>query len=165
MKWLIGFVATVACITAPVLAQDLNERDTKEIGSYRLSEATLAKYSQATAKLGPIVKGVGCTDDDSGEASIAGIVTKLESLPGAKAAVTSAGLATREFVVFTLALVQYTVMAFAVEAGGHLPPGVDAGNVDFVRAHKAAIEALKLGETTGCKEQDERDSREEDANR
>jgi hypothetical protein len=158
MRWMIGLLATLTFLAAPLRAQDFNDRDTKEIEAYRFSDAAFAKYSQATAKLGPVTRGVTCAADDGDGPSITRIVAKIESVPAAKAAIASAGLATREYVVFTLALVENALAAFTFEAGGQLPPGVDAGNVSFVRAHKADIEALNLGDT-GCRDEEEEDDR------
>ena len=77
------------------------------------------------------------SDDDSEAKSLRPGGRKIDSTPGAKAAVQSAGMTTREYVVFTFSLMQNGLAAWAVDQpGGKLPPGVSQANVDFIRAHK-----------------------------
>lgn len=130
------------------------DADAREVQRYVLTGAGLAKYTQATKKLAqlPAGKTQGCSDasddgdDDGGadEQSIGSMVAKLESVPGAKAAVQGAGLTVREYVVFTLSLLQNGLAAWAVQQpGGKLPPGVAKANVDFVQAHDAELKQLQ----------------------
>jgi hypothetical protein len=68
-------LATVASVIflAPAVstAQGFPDRDAREISSYALTEAALAKYSQASANLGDLSKQVAnnCDDSDSESAS------------------------------------------------------------------------------------------------
>jgi hypothetical protein len=82
-------------------------------------------------------------DDDSEVRSLSQAVAKIDSAPGAKAAVQSAGMTTREYVVFTFSLMQNGLAAWALEQpGGKLPPGVSQANVDFFRAHQADMQDI-----------------------
>jgi hypothetical protein len=153
MRVLTRQFASIACalgllVLAPAAshAQSMGDADTREIAAYKLTEAGLGKYMQATRNL----KGLpidDCEDDsdDSDVRSLSEAVAKMDSAPGAKAAVQSAGMATREYVVFTFSLMQNGLAAWALEQpGGELPPGVSQANVDFLRAHAADMK--KMGE-------------------
>lgn len=150
-------IFAAGCIAWAVLsfpgAAAAQDADVREVQRYVLTGAGLAKYTQATKKLAqlPAGKTQSCSDDgddgdDDGadEQSIASMVAKLESVPGAKAAVQSAGMPLREYVVFTLSLLQNGLAAWAVQQpGGKLPPGVAKANVDFVQAHDAELKQLQ----------------------
>jgi hypothetical protein len=139
------------------IAQDFADRDSREISSYVLTEAGLAKFTEATRNLGASAKKMSseCTDAE-GPASLDAAVARLDAVPGAKAAITSAGMSTREYLVFTWSIFQNGMAAWALDQpGGKLPPGVAKANVDFYRSHEAAIKKLGLeAESDGCKDED-----------
>lgn len=148
MRDLTRHFASIACalgllILAPAasLAQNMGDADTREITAYKLTEMSLGKYMQATRNL----KGLPLDDcdEDSEVKSLSEAVAKIDAAPGAKAAVQSAGMTTREYVVFTYSLMQNGLAAWALEQpGGKLPPGVSQANVDFFRAHAANMEEM-----------------------
>lgn len=125
-------------------AQNVGDADKREISAYALTEAGLGKYKQATRNL----KGLNIEDcdndsDDDSAKSLSQLVAKIDATPGAKAAVQSAGMTTREYVVFTFSLMQNGLAAWGLEQpGGKLPPGVSQANVDFMRTHKADLEKM-----------------------
>lgn len=126
-----------------VLAQD---RDTQEINRYVLTEAAFAKYMKATQKLQPLAGqlSAGDTDDEESSKSISELVARIDAVPEAKAAIKSAGISTREYVVLGLSLFQNGVAAWALDQpGGQLPPGVSRANVDFCKKHEASIQKLQ----------------------
>lgn len=117
------------------------DRDAQEVQSQVLSDAGLAKYTQATRKLAALPGG-DCDDGDS--QSIDQMTAKLNASPGAKAAIQSAGMTTREYVVFTWSLLQTGLAAWAVDQpGGKLPPGTSKANVDFYKKHAAELQQLE----------------------
>ena len=131
------------------------DRDAKAVQSQALTDAGLAKYTQATRKLAALPGG-DCDDDDS--QSIDQMTAKLNASPGAKAAIQSAGMTTREYVVFTWSLLQTGLAAWAVDQpGGKLPPGTSKANVDFYKKHAAELQQLE-----GLKQGDDCDDREDD---
>jgi hypothetical protein len=69
-------------------------------------------------------------------------------------------MTTREYMVFSMSLLQTGIAAWGLEQpGGKLPPGVSKANVDFYKAHKATIERLSAGSKDKCDDSaDERDS-------
>lgn len=161
-RGLIAALALMACVPSPALAQDA---DAQEVMRYSLTEAGLAKYSQATRQLAALPSGApgACGDDgqDSEAQSITAGAAKLDAVPGAKAAVQSAGMNSREYIVFSLSLMQSGLAAWGLsQPGGKLPPGMSKANVDFVQKHDAALKQLgALSKRSDCggdeEEQDE----------
>jgi hypothetical protein len=142
------------------LAQDA---DTQEVLRYTLTEAGLAKYIQATKKL-VALPGSGCDDEDSeSQPSLDAMVARLETAPGAKAAVQSVGMAPREYVLFSMSLLHNGIAAWAVsQPGGKLPPGASQANVDFVNNHSAQLKQLEtLEPEDDCGEESEEEITEE----
>ena len=158
-------VLTAACVLvlAPVvvIAQASSNRDAREISAYVLSEAALAKYSRASANLGDLSKQVARQCDDSADPkSLDESVARINAVPGAQAAIQSAGMTTREYLVFTFSLFQSGMAAWALDQpGGTLPPGVSKANVDFYRSHEQALQ--KLGPPQGSDNCSDRDESEE----
>ena len=139
-------VLAVALFAPPAsVAQGFPDRDTREIGSYVLTEAGLAKYTRATQNLGAIEKKLAgdCDDEEESPQSLDESVAQMNAIPEARAAITSAGMTTREYIVFTWSLFQNGMAAWTLsQPGGSLPPGTSMANVDFYRAHEAALQKL-----------------------
>lgn len=158
---LIGSCATLLIVSGEV-TRAADDRDTQEISHYALTEAGLAKYSTATQNLSRLGKSgqLNCDDESESPSSLDKFVAKIDATPAAKAALQSAGMSSREYVVFSMSLLQNGLALWATEQpGGKLPPNVSKANVDFVRAHKAAIEKLDTGKKDKCGDSgDERDS-------
>jgi hypothetical protein len=159
-------VLTAACVLvlapAVVAAQASSNRDAREISAYVLSEAALAKYSRASANLGDLSKQVASQCDDSaGPGSLDQSVARINAIPGAQAAIQSAGMTTREYLVFTFSLFQSGMAAWALDQpGGTLPPGGSKANVDFYRSHEQALQ--KLGPAQGSDTCDDRGEAEDE---
>ena len=160
-------LVTVASVVllAPVvsIAQGSPDRDAREISSYVLTEAALAKYTRATSNLGDLSKSVsGNCDDGESAGSLDESVARINAVPGAQAAIQSAGMTTREFLVFTWSLFQSGMGAWALsQPGGTLPPDVSKANVDFYRSHEQALQ--QLGPQQGSDTCSDRDEAEEGA--
>jgi hypothetical protein len=160
--WLAGFCAVVVSIAGGA-ARAQGDRDTQEISRYALTEAGLAKYSAATQHLNKLGNSdpSRCEDkDDESPSSLDQFVAKIDAKPAAKAAIQSAGMTTREYMVFSMSLFQTGLAAWALEQpGGKLPPGVSKANVDFYKAHKATIDKLGAEMKDKCKDSgDDRNS-------
>ncbi len=155
--------AAVLLAPAVSVAQGFPDRDAREISSYVLTEAGLAKYTRAATNLGDLSKQVaGKCDDSDGGGSLDESVARINATPGAQAAIQSAGMTSREFIVFSLSLFQSGMAAWALtQPGGTLPPGVSQANVDFYRAHEQALQ--KLGPQQGSDPCSDRDEAEEEA--
>ena len=121
------------------------DADAREVSAYQLTEPGLGKFTQATRGL--MALQVDDCQEDTDVKTISEAVAKLDAMPGAKAAIESAGMSTREYIVFSFAMMQSGLAAWGLDQpGGKLPPGVSAANVEFYRKH--AVELQKLAEET-----------------
>lgn len=135
--------ACAITLLAPSLAV-AQDRDTQEVSRYVLTDAGLARYTQAMKNLAALPGSKpGDCDDGSDSMSIDEMVVSLNSIPGAKAAIQSAGMPTREYVLFSWSLLHNGLAAWAVsQPGGKLPAGTSKANVDFYNRHAGEIEKL-----------------------
>ena len=135
------------------LAQD---KDAQEISRYVLTDAALAKYARAVENLRPLAKQISSCEEEDAD-SIAAMAARIDRVPAAKAAIQSAGLPTREYVVFVFAVFQTGMAVWAMEQpGGKLPAGVSQANVNFYKANRAKIEGIPRVED-GCDDSAEQD--------
>jgi len=159
---LMTILAVALFIPAASVAQGFSDRDTLEIGSYVLTETGLAKYTQAMRNLSAAAKRfAGDCDDEESAQSLDEFVARINAVPEARAAITSAGMTTREYVVFGWSLLQNGMAAWVLsQPGGTLPSGTSMANVNFYRAHEAAIQ--KIGNPSESADCDDGDSEEEE---
>lgn len=135
--------------TPPAAAQG---GDAAEVGRYVLTESGLARFTQATRNIAAVPGACERENDDDPDdlKSIDQMVAKMNSAPGVQGAIQSAGLTTREYVVFMFSMMQNGLAAWAVsQPGGKLPPGISQANVDFFRKHEATMAALGDGDPCG----------------
>ncbi len=152
LKFLFGALTIALLLPGFAAAQD---RDTQEVQKYTLTDAGLAKYTQATKKIAALPAGSAACEDDGGDSqSIDETTAKLNASPGAKAAIQSVGLTTREYVVFSWSLLHSGLAAWAGDqAGGKLPAGTSKANVDFYKKHEAELKKLEiLKQADDCEE-------------
>lgn len=139
-------------LSPPAFAQD---RDAQEISRYALTDAVLAKYENAVNKLRPLARqAASCEEDEAGAESISEMAARMDRVPAVKAAIQSAGLTTREWVLFSFATLQTGMAVWAQEQGGALPPDVSRANADFYRRNRAKIEGIAPLED-GCDDSSE----------
>jgi hypothetical protein len=136
-----------AILSAPVaaFAQDLSEADAREVSGYVLTDAALANFVQATENLDALPDlSAACDDEEEeGAASLDAVVARITETPGAQAAIESAGMTPREYVVFSFSLLQNGMAAWGLtQPGGTLPPGISQGNVDFYNSHQEEFAQL-----------------------
>lgn len=142
--------ASTILLAVPRLAS-AQDADTKEVLRYTLTDAGLAKYTQAAKRLAALPGGGpgACDDEDSDDEdteaqSLNEMAAILDAIPGAKAAIQSTGMTTREYILFSMSLLHNGVAAWAIgQPGGTLPPGVSKANVDFVKKHDAELKKLE----------------------
>jgi hypothetical protein len=153
--WLAIAVALLA--SAVSVAGSQAERDNKEVSDYVLTEAALAKYTQAVHNLGQLAKTLPGACDDSEEAkSLSDMAARMDAIPKVKAAMKSAGISSHEYLVFSMSLFQNGMAAWALDQpGGKLSPGTQMANVKFYRAHDASLK--KLGKETKADDCDDGD--------
>ena len=122
------------------------DADTEEVRRYALTDTGLAKYTQATKRLAalPAAGSGACDDEDTVTQSLADMAAKLDALPGVKAAIQSAGMTSREYVLFSMSLLHTGMAGWAAgQPGGKLPPGVSKANVDFMKKHATELKQLE----------------------
>lgn len=144
-----ALAAMSALLPGAAASQDA---DTKEVLAYVLTDAGLAKYTAATRKLAALqgADSTSCDEEESDDSSINAQAARLNASPGARAAIQSAGLSTREYVVLSWSILQNGLAAWAVRSGGTLPAGASKANVDFYRQHEAQIQELQGLQSAGC---------------
>jgi hypothetical protein len=147
-------VAVAATITLATPATAVGaDKDSREVASYALTEGGLAKFTKATQNLAAVPGACAKQDDDDGSnsQSIDQTVAKLNAVPGAQSAIQSAGMTTREYVVFMWSILHNGMAAWATsQPGGKAPPGTLQSNIDFYKKHEAQMAAL--GENDPCDE-------------
>ena len=156
-------IACAACLALPPVAsvQADPEADNREVASYRLTEPALAKYADATHRLAAALAESPPPCEDAEDNSLSAMAARLDAVPGASAALSDAGMASREYIVFGLATFQAGMGAWALTAGGgELPPGVAGENVAFYQAHEAEFQDL-----TGVLPEDDCEGDEEEGDR
>ena len=140
------------------IAQEFSESDTREIATYVLNEAKLGKYAEATRNLGEITDQLPSNCDDEEDAqSLDELGARLDAIPDVRSAIESAGMTSREYVVFTFSLFQNGMAAWVLsQPGGALPEGTSMANVDFYRAHETTLQELgSLTQSDDCEDADE----------
>lgn len=150
-------VAFALALLAPMAAaQNLADRDAKEVADYVLTEAALVKYTQAVRKLEPLKEQLpqDCEGDDQTK-SLNDLAAKMDGVPSVKSALKASGMTSREYLVMSFSVFQSGMAVWALDQpGGTLPPGTKQANVNFYRAHRAEFE--KLGELSKQAECDNR---------
>jgi hypothetical protein len=143
-------MVTALSLLVPVRgdAQHSPDPDTKEIADYVLTDGALKKYTQAVRNLQLLMGQLPqeC-DGDENPKSLNDMAVQMDGVPEVKSALKSAGMTSREYLVFSWSVFQNGMAAWALDQpGGKLPPGVKMANVNFYRAHEAELK--KLGELT-----------------
>jgi hypothetical protein len=143
-----AFAMSITLISPELaVAQD---RDSREVSAYVLTESGLSKFGLASKNLAAVPGACAAENDDGDDLqSIDQMVAKLNSVPGVQAAIQSAGLTSREYVVFMFSMMQNGMAAWALkQPDGKLPPGVSQANVDFYNRHEGAM--AQLGRENSC---------------
>lgn len=148
------FAACASALLAspPAAAQD---RDAEAVAGYALTDAGLAKYIKATKNLAALPGSKpGDCDTGADSMSLDEMVAALDGVPGAKAAIQSAGTTSREYVLFSWSILHNGLAAWAIsQPGGKLPAGTSKANVDFYQKHEAELQQLEaLKQDDDCDE-------------
>jgi hypothetical protein len=159
--WAKTIIATIALALGFGAIAIADDRDSREVMSYALTEASLAEFTQATRNLAGIPAACADQDDDSDSQTIDQMAAKLNAVPGAQAAIQSAGMTTREYIVFTFSMLQNGLAAWALtQPGGKLPPGVSQANVNFYNAHAAQMQEISAKDPCDDRSEDEEEPEE-----
>ena len=145
MKYVLMFIGAIAIMISFVCVSnaEMAASDQTEINQYKLSNQSLAQFFQATKNLVPIIKKAqhqsdAEDSDDSDELeSLSKLVDQLDAIPGAKKAISDAGMTTRDFLKFQFAVIYAASGEAILKSGGKLPAGYSAENVQFFQSHEA----------------------------
>jgi hypothetical protein len=146
------YALAVMALSLPAAAPaQQSEADLKAVSATTLTMPKYKQYLDATVSLANVAaKNPGLAEgmQDGGEKSIDEQVKMLESNPQVKAAVTSTGLSTRDYVLTQWALLQ-TGMAYTMTKGTGASQddmikkaGVSKANMDFYAQNEAEINKL-----------------------
>ena len=146
----LALVATAAsALPAPARAQKAQgDADMQALKNYRLTEANLGKYVKASQNLVALAKSkpewaknIEASQKDN--ASLAEIAAFYDKIPPVRQALNSAGMSSREYVLFTMSMFQAAMGAWAMtQSGGKLPEGTPPENVAFFKKHEAELKKL-----------------------
>jgi hypothetical protein len=138
--------AVVTCFAASLGAQS----DEQTLARYRLTEAALAKFTQASRNFIAVAtadsQALGEQDEGENSRNIAEIAALYDRHPALKRAITSAGMTSREYVTFLMSMFQAGMAAWLVEQQGgkfdNVPAGTPHENIRFYQRHKAELERI-----------------------
>lgn len=132
----------LAATAAPVArAHNLNDADARELRGYTLTEAVFDRYAQATRNLNGVQ--IQACDEVSEVSTIDEAAARLDAVPAARSAVHSAGMTSREYVVFAFSVLQSGLAVNALgRFDGELPPDVPLENVNFYLEHAGEMQKL-----------------------
>jgi len=135
----------LACCAAGLPAQS----DEETLARYRLTEATLVKFTQASRGLiAAVTADPAVRDDGEGgnPSTIADMAAAYDRHPAMKRAITSAGMTPREFTTFALSMLQAGMAVWIVEREhgrrDKVPIGIPIENVLFYQEHQAELERI-----------------------
>jgi hypothetical protein len=170
LKRVLSLSVMLSLISIPLVHADVNA-DLKEVHKFELTEKRLDQYAQALRNMEEAVEKnpeMAKENDSVGaNASIDEMVAGFEKIPPIKKSVESAGMTTREFVLFQMALFSAAMGHYVVEQGQKLPAEISPEHVKFYKAHQAKFEALKkeweaMDKKMKANESDEEDDEDED---
>jgi len=138
--------AAVTWIAAPLGAQT----DDAILASYRLTEAGLAKFAQASRNFATIAKtdsqALGEEVEDANPKGIAEFAAFYDGHPSLKRAISSAGMTSREYVTFMMSMFQAGMAAWLVEQQqgkfDKVPAGISHENIRFYQQHRAELDRI-----------------------
>jgi hypothetical protein len=135
-------------LSVPKVSADLSKTDEREVNGYQLTEKKLEQFGKATKSLVALAqknvkiwpKPPEITDAESG--SLTKLAEEFNKIPGVKKAVEDAGMTSREYWVFHLAMIYASTGHIILKSGGKLPHGYSRTNTEFYGKHEPAFMAV-----------------------
>lgn len=150
-------VSILFVLAVPSPAAAAGDASVREVSAYKLTDAGLARYTDATRRLdqavrtSPALCAERANDDDEDTRTLDELVAKIDASPQMRQAIQSAGMSTREYAVFSLAMLQAAMASWALDQPGSKPaPGVSMDNVAFYRRNAATL--AKIGKESEAAE-------------
>ncbi len=141
----------VAAAAVTFLAPRLSaQSDAETLARYRLTEAALVKFTQASRNFIAAAKADSTTredqDEDDPPKSIAAVAALYDRHPALKQAITSAGMTTQEYTTFMMSMFQAGMAAWSVEQQqgkfDKVPAGIPHENIRFYQRHQAELQSI-----------------------
>lgn len=159
----LSIMLSLVCI--PLVHADGNT-DLKEVHSFQLTEKRLDQFTQALRNMAEAVEknpDLAKPDNSVGaNASINDMVAFFDKIPLMKKSVETAGMSTREFVLFQMALMSAAMGNYLVQQGHKLPPEISAEHAKFYKDHEEKFKSLEKEWKAIDKKMDAADSEDED---
>jgi hypothetical protein len=136
-------------LAVPQVTAELSKADEREVNNYQLTEKKVEQFGKATKSLLALAqknvkiwpKPSEITDAESG--SLTKLAEEFDKIPGVKKAVGDAGMTSREYWVFHLAMIYGSTGHIILKSGGKLPNGYSKTNTEFYGKHEAAFIAVE----------------------
>jgi hypothetical protein len=142
-------VTALFALAASAPAGAAGDSGTREVSAYKLTDAGLAKYANATRRLdeavrrSPALCEERANEDGEDTKTLDDLVAKIDANPQLRQAIQGAGMSTREYAVFSFAVLQAAMSAWALDQpGGKLAPGVSMDNVNFYRRNATTLKEI-----------------------
>jgi hypothetical protein len=140
--------ALLVIMVLPYASAELSMADEREVNNYRLTEKKLQQFGKATKNLVALAqknvkiwqKPPEMTDEKGG--SLTKLAEKFDKIPGVKKAVEDAGMTSREYWLFHLAMIYGSTGHIVLKSGGKLPEGYSKANTEFYGKHEAGFMAV-----------------------
>jgi hypothetical protein len=165
LKRVLSLSLMLSLVCIPLLYADVNA-DLKEVRSYQLTEKKLDQFAQALRNMADAVdKNPELKKEDNSlgaNASINDMVAAFDKIPPIKNSVESAGMSTREFVLFQMALMSAAMGHYLVQQGQKLPSEFSAEHAKFYKEHEEKFKALEKEWKAIDKEMDAKDNEDEE---
>ena len=145
LKRILSLSVIFSLLCVPLLHAD-GKADMKEVQSFQLTEKRLDQFAQAVRNMAEAAQKhpeLAKQDNSLGpNASINDMVAAFDKIPPIKKAVESAGMSTREFVLFQMAIFSAGMGHYLVQQGQKLPPEFSAEQAKFYKDHEEKFKVL-----------------------
>lgn len=144
-------IGLLVCFGAHAAAPAADDPDLQRVANFRMDDQVMAKYIKAQEALMQAARShpeLENQEDPSDAKTLDETIARLDKQPVLRAALASAGMSTRDYVLCSFALMQSSIYAWGVQMQGQkmwakIPPGIPTANTKWVIAHKAELEKLK----------------------
>lgn len=144
-------IGVLVCFGAHAAAPAADDPDLQRVANFRMDDQVMAKYIKAQEALMQAARShpeLENQEDPSDAKTLDETIARLDKQPVLRAALASAGMSTRDYVLCSFALMQSSIYAWGVQMQGQkmwakIPPGIPTANTKWVIAHKAELEKLK----------------------
>jgi hypothetical protein len=146
LKRVLSLSVMLSLVCIPFVQADV-KADLKEVHSFQLTEKRLDQYAQVLRNMGEEAEKnpeLAKQDNSLGaNASINDMVAAFDKIPPVKKSIETAGMNTREFVLFQMDLMSAAMGHYLVQQTQKLPPEFPAEHAKFYKDHQEKLKALE----------------------